>query len=65
MSGRGGKREGAGRRPAAHDGTERKMRSMRASDREWALIKEFAKLLKDNPEKTEKLLQDYSNANVV
>ena len=47
----GGKREGAGRRPKAHDGTERKMRSTRASDEEWELIKEFAQLLKDDPVK--------------
>lgn len=53
---RGGAREGAGRRPAAHDGTERKMRSTRASDAEWELIKEFAAILKDNPEKAEKII---------
>lgn len=53
---RGGAREGAGRRPAAHDGTERKMRSTRASDAEWELIKKFATILKDNPEKAEKIL---------
>lgn len=52
----GGKREGAGRRPKAHDGTERKMRSTRASDEEWELIKEFAQLLKDSPEKAKELL---------
>ena len=46
---RGGAREGAGRRPAAHDGTERKMRSTRASDAEWELIKKFATILKDHP----------------
>lgn len=53
----GGKREGAGRRPKAHDGTERKMRSTRASDEEWELIKEFAQLLKDSPEKAKTVLQ--------
>ena len=52
----GGKREGAGRRPKAHDGTERKMRSTRASDEEWELIKEFAQLLKDSPENAKELL---------
>ena len=57
-AGWGGKREGAGRRPKAHDGTERKMRSTRASDEEWELIKEFAQLLKDSPEKAKKALQD-------
>ena len=53
----GGKREGAGRRPKAHDGTERKMRSTRASDEEWELIKEFAQFLKDSPEKAKTVLQ--------
>ncbi len=48
-NGWGGKREGAGRRPGAADGTERKMRSLRASDGEWDAIKIFAKYIKDNP----------------
>lgn len=56
MTSWGGKREGAGRRPAAHDGTERKMRSTRASDEEWEMIKKFAQMAKDNPEKAEKVL---------
>ena len=38
-NGWGGKREGAGRRPQAIDGSERKMRSLRASDYEWEIIK--------------------------
>lgn len=50
-NGWGGKRAGAGRRPAAADGTERKMRSLRASDAEWEAIKQFAKFIKDNPDK--------------
>lgn len=58
---RGGAREGAGRRPAAHDGTERKMRYTRASDAEWELIKKFATILKDNPEKAEKILLELKN----
>ena len=48
--------EGAGRRPHAKDGTERKMRSMRASDGEWEAIKKFAKILKENPEKAEEII---------
>ena len=52
----GGKREGAGRRPGAADGTERKMRSLRASDGEWDAIKIFAKYIKDNPEKMPEIL---------
>ena len=55
-AGWGGKREGAGRRPRAKDGTERKMRSMRASDGEWETIKKFAKMLKENPEKAEEII---------
>lgn len=53
----GGKREGAGRRKAAVDGTERKMRSLRASDGEWETIKAFAKILKDNPERAERMMK--------
>lgn len=56
-NGWGGKREGAGRRPAPTDGTERKMRSMRASDMEWEAIKAFAKMIKDHPEELEKWLE--------
>ena len=54
----GGKRKGAGRRPQAADGTERKMRSTRASDGEWEIIKRFAKCLKDDPERAEKAGQE-------
>lgn len=53
----GGKREGAGRRPAAVDGTERKMRSTRASDEEWELIKSFAQFVKDNPNKAKDVIE--------
>lgn len=55
----GGRREGAGRRPQAKDGTERKMRSLRASDSEWELIKEFAKFTKDNEEKARAVLNAF------
>ncbi len=55
-NGWGGKREGAGRRPGAADGTERKMRSLRASDGEWEAIKAFSKFIKDNPEEKDKIL---------
>jgi hypothetical protein len=56
-SGRGGKREGAGRRRAAQDGTLRKARSVRASDGEWETIKEFAKILKDDPERAARIMK--------
>ena len=55
-NGWGGKREGAGRRPGAADGTERRMRSMRASDAEWEAIKIFAKHIKDNPANVNEIL---------
>ena len=55
-NGWGGKREGAGRRPQATDGSERKMRSLRASDYEWEIIKLCATIIKDDPEKAEKIL---------
>ena len=55
-NGWGGKREGAGRRPQATDGSERIMRSLRASDYEWEIIKLCATIIKDNPEKAEKIL---------
>lgn len=57
-NGWGGKREGAGRRPEAADGTERKMRSLRASDGEWEAIKKFAKHIKDNPGKMPEILHN-------
>ena len=53
----GGKREGAGRRPTAPDGTARKMRSLRASDGEWETLKEFAKILKDDPARAERIMK--------
>ena len=56
-TGWGGKRAGAGRRPAAKDGTERKMRSLRASDGEWVTIKEFAKILKDDPDRATRMMK--------
>lgn len=55
-AGWGGKREGAGRRPAAKDGTERKMRSLLASDAEWILIKAFAKAVKDDIARAERIM---------
>ncbi|MBO6203492.1 MAG: hypothetical protein J6O13_08160 [Selenomonas sp.] len=55
-NGWGGAREGAGRRPAAADGTERRMRSLRASDGEWEVIKAFAKVLKDDPERAARMM---------
>lgn len=55
----GGKREGAGRRAPAPDGTERKMRSTRASDAEWAAIKIFAQYIKNHPDKMDELVESF------
>lgn len=57
----GGVREGAGRKITAEDGKIRKMRSTRASDAEWKLIKEFAAILKDNPQKATKIMDELKN----
>lgn len=57
-NGWGGKRAGAGRRSAAKDGTERKQRSLRASDAEWELIKKLAKLVKDDMTRAEKVFDE-------
>ena len=57
MSGWGGKRKGAGRKPTSPDGLPRKPRGLKASDDEWVTIKEFAKLLKNKPEKARELLR--------
>ena len=48
LSGRGGKREGAGRPKGTKNQTynRRKQRGLTAWDEEWALIKEFERLLK-------------------
>ena len=45
----GGKREGAGRPLTA--GTPRKQRTLRASDEEWDIIREFSALLKKDKQK--------------
>ena len=44
MSGWGGKREGAGRKP--QNGEPKKLRSLRATEDEWLLIRRFAKIVK-------------------
>ena len=60
-NGWGGKREGAGRRPQATDGSERKMRSLRASDHEWEIIKLCAAIIKKKKKKAEKILLELKN----
>ena len=53
----GGKRAGAGRRPASPDGELRAMHSMRATTKEWEIIKAFAKILKDDRERACRMME--------
>ena len=55
---RGGAREGAGRKRTAPEGTLRKSRTLRASDSEWTIIKDFARVLKHDPERAAQLVAD-------
>ena len=57
MSGWGGKREGAGR--PLIGGVPRKPRQVRATDDEWATIKEFVRLVKAKPKTARKLLKQF------
>lgn len=50
----GGKREGAGRPLTA--GEVRKQRQLRATEKEWKIIKEFSKILKKEPTKANKII---------
>ena len=55
---RGGKREGAGRKPDT--GETRKLRSLRADEKEWTFILKFARLLKKgNRADCEKFLSQF------
>lgn len=55
----GGRRKNQTGRPrTSPEGVTRKMRSTRASDSEWEVIKRFAKCLKDNPERAEQLVSE-------
>lgn len=55
----GGKRMGAGRKPAPppRDGSERRIRSVKVGDEEWQLIKAFEKLAKSDPERAKRLVE--------
>lgn len=54
---RGGAREGAGRKRTAPDGELRKMRSLRASDAEWELIKKFAAMVKGDIDQAMRMIE--------
>lgn len=58
---RGGAREGAGRKRTAPDGELRKMRSLRASDAEWELIKKFASLAKEDIDKATRAVHELAS----
>lgn len=51
---RGGARVGAGR-PKEEE--PRKMRNLRAREAEWGLIKEFEKIVKQDPERAKRILK--------
>ena len=63
-TGRGGAREGAGRKRTSLEGTVRKSRTLRASDSEWETIKDFARILKHDPERAAKLVAGLGNASI-
>ena len=54
---RGGAREGAGRKRTSPEGTLRKGRTLRASDSEWEIIKDFARVLKHDPERAARMMK--------
>lgn len=54
---RGGRREGAGRPKGTTKDVVRKSRTLRAFDEEWEMIKEFASILKKDPERAKNLLK--------
>ena len=51
----GGKRAGAGRK--VREGEPRKQHQVRATEAEWAMIKEFTKIVKEDPERAKDLLK--------
>ena len=58
---RGGKREGAGRKIGwrKENPLQREVRTLRAFDEEWAVIKDFVKILRSKGvEQTKKILED-------
>lgn len=56
--GRGGAREGAGRKRTSPEGTLRKGRTLRASNSEWEIIKDFARVLKHDPERAARMIAE-------
>lgn len=58
VSTRGGAREGAGRKRTAPEGTTRGSHTLRASESEWEIIKDFARILKHDPERAAKMVRE-------
>ena len=56
-SSRGGRREGAGRPKGTTKDVVRKSRTLRAFDEEWEMIKQFAAIVKKDPERAKNLLK--------
>lgn len=54
----GGAREGAGRPRTSPDGLTRGSHTLRASAGEWEIIKEFARILKHDPERAAKMVAE-------
>ncbi|MBE6091938.1 MAG: hypothetical protein E7201_01985 [Selenomonas ruminantium] len=55
-NGWGGARAGAGRKPTAPEGIPRKQHQLRASDSEWEKIRQFAKIVKSDPGRADRML---------
>ncbi len=58
-TGRGGRREGAGRPKGTLKGysTARPQRQMRAYEEEWELIKAFGQIVKTDPERARRIMK--------
>lgn len=54
----GGARPGAGRVLTSPEGVPRKQRQLRASDSEWELVREFATIVKSDPERAKRMLKN-------
>ena len=53
----GGARPGAGRVSTAPEGVPRKQRQLRASDSEWGMVRQFAAIVKSDPDRAQRILQ--------
>ena len=51
----GGARPGAGRK--VREGEPRKQHQVRATEAEWAMIKEFTRIVKEDPERAGRMME--------